>query len=221
MRNAKTNLIVALKKAIRMVDSEFKESDHPRASNGQFGGGGGGGSGLTPAQQKRAEKEMRPQSAAAKAKALKAMNTPASKEELSRIDASLAAERKSANTLTPAQQARADKMLAKMAAEKKAAEEKEGKATPAEKKEATSSQPKSWGSETSTPSGEKKSALSPRDRTAITNTGKFTKMENAVSARDGQKYRTNVLKGEGGQLWVPATNREESILKRLGYKEAK
>lgn len=77
------------------------------------------------------------------------------------------------------------------------------------------------GSETKTPSGQDKTKLDLRDKAALSNAGKFTSMANAESHRDGQKYRTNILKGEGGQLWVPATNREESILKRLGYAEAK
>lgn len=81
--------------------------------------------------------------------------------------------------------------------------------------------PASHGKEPKTPSGEDKTTLSLRDRAALTNAGKFTTKANAESSRNGQKYYTNILQGEGGQLWVPSTNREESILTRLGYKKAK
>lgn len=76
------------------------------------------------------------------------------------------------------------------------------------------------GTEAKTPSGIDKSKLEMRDRNAIGNAGKFNSRANAESSRDKQKYNTNILQGEGGQFWVPATNREESILKRLGYQEA-
>lgn len=77
------------------------------------------------------------------------------------------------------------------------------------------------GAEAKTPSGVDKSSLDMRDKAALSNAGKFTSRKNAEHMRDNQKYRTNILKGENGQLWVPSTNREESILKRLGYSEAK
>lgn len=81
--------------------------------------------------------------------------------------------------------------------------------------------PQRHGKETKTPSGISKSDLDQRDRNALGNAGKFTTRANAEAARNGQKYNTNIMQGESGQFWVPATNREESILKRLGYKEAK
>lgn len=139
MSTAKQNLILALRKAVKVADAAFKESEHERAKNGQFGSGGGGGGG--------GEKS-------------------GGKLELEHVNS------------------------------------RHGKAS-------------------HTPSGLKKSDLPMRDKNAISNTGKFSKKDVAERSSMGQKYVTNVLQGESGQFWVPATNREESILKRLGYKEAK
>lgn len=77
------------------------------------------------------------------------------------------------------------------------------------------------GSEAKTPSGVDKSSLDMRDKAALSNAGKFNSLAMAKQSKDGQKYNTNILKGEGGQFWVPSTNREESILRRLGYTEHK
>lgn len=79
----------------------------------------------------------------------------------------------------------------------------------------------SWGKASSTPSGLKKNELPMRDKNALSNASKFNSKETAERVAMSQTYVTNVLQGESGQFWVPATNREESILKRLGYKEAK
>lgn len=57
--------------------------------------------------------------------------------------------------------------------------------------------------------------LTTKESIAIRNTGRFISLANAVSARNGQKYFTNILFGNDGRFWVAANHREESILVRL------
>lgn len=59
--------------------------------------------------------------------------------------------------------------------------------------------------------------LTTRQRIALSNAGKFTSLALARNAAISQKYWVEVLLGDNGQFWVPATNREQSILQQLGY----
>lgn len=59
--------------------------------------------------------------------------------------------------------------------------------------------------------------LTTRQRIALSNAGKFTSLVNARNAAISQKYWVEVLLGDNGQFWVPATNREQSILEKMGY----
>jgi len=59
--------------------------------------------------------------------------------------------------------------------------------------------------------------LTTRQRIALSNAGKFTSLANAQNAAISQKYWVEVLLGDNGQFWVPATNREQSILQKMGY----
>lgn len=59
--------------------------------------------------------------------------------------------------------------------------------------------------------------LTTRQRIAIANAGKFTRLDLAQHAAINQKYWVQVLRDQEGFYRVPATNREQSILEKLGY----
>lgn len=59
--------------------------------------------------------------------------------------------------------------------------------------------------------------LTTAQRIAVSNARKFNTLAFAQNAAIEQKYWVNVLMGENCQYWVPANNREESILVKLGY----
>lgn len=56
-----------------------------------------------------------------------------------------------------------------------------------------------------------------RTQTAITNTRRYSTMSMAKTAAENQKYWTPILMGDDGRFWVPATNREASLLINAGY----
>lgn len=55
---------------------------------------------------------------------------------------------------------------------------------------------------------------------ALANVSKFTNYSMAKEAAMNQKYWTTVLLGDDGKFWVPATNKEASILISLGHERA-
>ncbi len=59
-----------------------------------------------------------------------------------------------------------------------------------------------------------------RTQTALTDVSRFRSLAMAKSAAISQKYWTPVLLGDDGRFWVPATNREASILINAGYEAA-
>jgi len=59
-----------------------------------------------------------------------------------------------------------------------------------------------------------------RTQTALTNVRRFSSLAIAQGAAVNQKYWTPVLLGDDGRFWVPATNREASILINAGYEAA-
>lgn len=63
-------------------------------------------------------------------------------------------------------------------------------------------------------------ALDARQRIALSNVGRFNSFALAQSAAISQKYWVEVLHGDDGKFWVPATNREQSILEKMGYEKA-
>lgn len=56
--------------------------------------------------------------------------------------------------------------------------------------------------------------------TALTNTRRYTTLALAEDVAARQTYRTPVLLGDDGRYWVPATNREASLLIQAGYEAA-
>jgi hypothetical protein len=60
-----------------------------------------------------------------------------------------------------------------------------------------------------------------RIKIAISNAAKFNTRAFADARAIDQKYWVDVLQGDGGLFWVPATRREQSILVALGYQVAR
>jgi hypothetical protein len=58
-----------------------------------------------------------------------------------------------------------------------------------------------------------------RTKIAVSNASKFNTLKRAIDAMYRQKMVTGVLLGDDNQYWVPATNREMSLLVKAGYEE--
>lgn len=54
-------------------------------------------------------------------------------------------------------------------------------------------------------------------QTAMSNVSRFSSLAVAKEFSLRQKYWTPVLLGDDGRFWVPATNREASVLTKAGY----
>ena len=52
---------------------------------------------------------------------------------------------------------------------------------------------------------------------AVANVGRFNNYQRAEDAMYRQKNTTGVLHGDNDKYWVPATNRQMSILQNRGY----
>lgn len=55
---------------------------------------------------------------------------------------------------------------------------------------------------------------------ALTSVRRYSTLAMAREAAMSQKYYTPVLIGDDGRFWVPATNRQASLLIKAGYKAA-
>lgn len=52
---------------------------------------------------------------------------------------------------------------------------------------------------------------------ALFNTARFSRLDLARETAARQVYHTEILLGDDGKFWVPATHREAGELKRAGY----
>lgn len=55
---------------------------------------------------------------------------------------------------------------------------------------------------------------------ALTNVRRYSTLPLAQEVARYQKYWAPILLGDDGKYWVPATNREASLLIRAGYQKA-
>lgn len=62
--------------------------------------------------------------------------------------------------------------------------------------------------------------MTKRTQQALQTTMRYNTLASAQSASDRRVYLVPVLLGDDGRYWLPATNREASILIKSGYEVA-